>query len=77
MQVQAEIQWKRCGGGSNDSWPCRPHSVYKYNHKYKCEYQQKYNHKYKQKYNGKGVVGEAMIAGPAGLIPGPSGFLLQ
>ena len=30
-----------------------------------------------QKYNGKGAVGEAMIAGPAGLILGPSTFLRQ
>ena len=25
-QVQRGIQWKRCGGGSNDSWPGWPHS---------------------------------------------------
>ena len=75
---------KRCGGGSNDSWP---DNKYKYNHNHKCNYKYnhkhnhtyKYNHKYKYKRNcnGKGVVREAMIAGLAGLIPGPSGFLLQ
>ena len=35
------------------------------------------HHKYKEEYNGKGAVGEAMIAGPAGLILGPSTFLRQ
>ena len=38
---------------------------------------EKLQHKYKEEYNGKGAVGEAMIAGPAGLILGPSTFLRQ
>ena len=39
--------------------------------------EEKLHHKYKEEYNGKGAVGEAMIAGPAGLILGPSTFLRQ
>lgn len=37
----------------------------------------KLQNKYKEEYIGKGAVGEAMIAGPAGLILGPSTFLRQ
>ena len=56
-----------CGGGKQISWfAFSDIKSYKMLH-----------HKYKEEYNGKGAVGEAMIAGPAGLILGPSTFLRQ